>query len=502
MFKRTEASNRIALPGQTRLVTVLVAMTCLSVGVAIGAISRGTAGARVSDDRLSITNSSLTPDALSSAFARVAEQVEPAVVHIRVFEGELVSREGTGSGVIVNPTGFILTNEHVVKRATRIKVRLVDGTEQDASIVGVDSSTDLAVIRIASQTPLTAARMGDSDKLRVGEWVLAIGSPFGFEQSVTAGIISAKDRDDYRASPTPFQKFLQTDAAINPGNSGGPLVNMAGEVVGINTQIATMTGFGEGVGFALPSTTAVDVYNQLVTNGRVRRSFLGITLEPVSAQIARINKIPESQGVLVANVTANDSPAALAGIKSGDVILSVNGQKVKTIRELIRTVASLPVGSVARVEYVRDSAQHTALVKLQERVEEGEDRFGNTRPQPSDRRLRPAPDLEENKSERPKAKPGFGLGVKTLTPDLAKMRSIEGIRGAYVFSIEPGSVADDSDCHIDDVITEINYKPVLSAEDFNKLVRELRSGDDVVIKVLRKDRGPLRRAVLISFTMP
>ena len=404
--------------------------------------------------------------------------------------------------MIVNGAGFILTNEHVVKFANRIKVRLVDGTEHDARVVGIDQPTDLAVLKIDSPGPLTSARLGDSDKLRVGEWVLAIGSPFGFEQSVTAGIISAKDRDDYRASTTPFQKFLQTDAAINPGNSGGPLVNLAGEVIGINTQIATFTGFGEGVGFALPSTTAVDIYNQLVTNGRVRRAFLGIELDQVTPQIARINKTPVTQGVLVTNVTAQDSPAALAGIKSGDVILKINDKPVKTVRELVRLVASLPIGSVATVDYVRNGVQQAASVKLQERREEERPGINNQRNPRPDSPVIPPPSRRGDSGGGAAKPAGLGLGVRTLTTELAKVLGVDGVQGAYVFSVQPDTIADDNDFRDADIVTEINYKPVLNVEDFNRSMRDLKSGDAVLFKVLRKDRGGLWRAVLVSFTLP
>ncbi|HVG18445.1 MAG TPA: trypsin-like peptidase domain-containing protein, partial [Blastocatellia bacterium] len=248
-----DQSASIPLSHHTRVVIVLVAVCCLSMGVAIGAVVHGIAGAKAEDNHLTINGAAPAPDSLSAAFARVAEQVEPSVAHIKVYESEVYPREGTGSGVIVNASGYILTNAHVVRRAVKIRVKLSDGTETEAKVIGVDTQTDLAVIKIETTKSLPVARMGDSDKLNVGDWVLAIGSPFGLEQTVTAGIISAKDRVTDSGS-TPFQQFLQTDAAINPGNSGGPLVSLSGEVVGINTQIATNTGVYNGIGFALPSS--------------------------------------------------------------------------------------------------------------------------------------------------------------------------------------------------------------------------------------------------------
>jgi serine protease Do len=482
----------------TQLILTLAAISCLSVGIAVGVVVSNTVRARAEDNRLAISNSPMTPDALSAMFARVARDVEPCVAHIKVYESEVYAREGTGSGVIVNSAGFILTNAHVVARAVRIRVKLDDGSENDAKVIGVDTQTDLAVIKIEAKKPLPVARMGDSDKLNVGDWVLAIGSPFGLEQTVTAGIISAKDRVT-DSGATPFQQFLQTDAAINPGNSGGPLVSLSGEVIGINTQIATNTGAYNGIGFALPSATAVDVYNQLVSEGRVRRGYLGIVPQEISPQIARLNKIPDGQGVLVREVTNETSPAARAGLQSGDVITSVNTQKVKSSRELIRRIAALPVGSMANIEYVRAGEHRTATVKLEERTEEAEGRPG-LRQVPSDPRNPrggggSAPDAAKNKS-------GLGVNVKTLTPELARQNGLEGARGALVVSVTRGGIADENGLTSDDVIIEVNTKTVANQEDFAHSTRDLKSGDDVVIKVLRKDRGPMRRMWIVSFTMP
>lgn len=488
----------------TKLILTLAAVSLLSIGVTAGVIVNGIARAQADDNRLSISNSPMTPDALSAVFARVAREVEPCVAHIKVYESEVYPREGTGSGVIVNSAGFVLTNAHVVARAIKIRVKLADGTESDARVIGVDTQTDLAVIKIEVKKPLPVARMGDSDKLNVGDWVLAIGSPFGLEQTVTAGIISAKDRVT-DSGATPFQQFLQTDAAINPGNSGGPLVSLAGEVIGINTQIATNTGTYNGIGFALPSATAVDVYNQLVSEGRVRRGYLGIVPQEMSPQIARLNKIPDGQGVVVRELTSETSPAARAGIQSGDVITSVNAQKVKSARELIRRVASLPVGSLANIDYVRTGERHTATVKLEERTDEADARPVVRQVPPDPRNPRNGPGGGGAGSSGPdgaKNKSGLGINVKTLTPDLARQNGLEGARGALVVNVARGSIADENGLTFDDVIIEVNTKTVANQEDFVRSTRDLKSGDDVVIKVLRKDRGPTRRMWIVSFTMP
>lgn len=511
MYKRNETSadhlDSYSTSRHTRVIVMLVAICCLSIGAAVGAIVSGITRAKSEDNRLTINSASVTPDALSVTFARVARDVEPSVVHIKVYESEVYAREGAGSGVIVNSTGFILTNAHVVSRANKIRVKLWDSSETDAKVVGIDMQTDLAVIKIETTKALPVARMGDSDKLNVGDWVLAMGSPFGLEQTVTAGIISAKDRVT-EAGAKPFQQFLQTDAAINPGNSGGPLVNLAGEVIGINTQIATNTGAYNGIGFALPSATAVDVYNQLISEGRVRRGFLGINPQEITPQIARLNKIADGKGVLVRELTDASSPASVAGLQSGDVITTINGQKVKNVRELIRRIAALPVGSIASIEYVRAAERRAANVKLEERKDETEDR-PDVRVPLDPRSPRRAPEKQNQnpggvitKPEGRRTKSGLGINVKTLTPELAKMLGLEGARGAFVISVEPGSIADENAMTADDLILEINNRSVASQEDFSRVTRDLKSGDDVVIKVLRKERGPLRRAWIVSFTMP
>ena len=261
---------------QQRIVIGSMMVATLFLGILIGAVI--TRGAFADpDNRIVISSTGPVADNLSASFANAASIVEPAVVHIDVQEGEgrLAGREAKGSGVLVTSTGYILTNMHVVEGSKKMRVRLYDHREFDAELIGSDRDTDLAVIRISTENPLPFARFGDSNRLRVGDWVLAIGSPFGLEQTVTAGIISAKGRETEGGSSA-FQQFLQTDAAINPGNSGGPLVNLSGEVVGINTQIATRTGAFSGIGFALPSSTASEIYNELVSKGRVNRGFLGV----------------------------------------------------------------------------------------------------------------------------------------------------------------------------------------------------------------------------------
>jgi len=498
-----------------RVIIMLVAMCCLSLGIAIGAILRGIAGARAEDNRLLISHSEPPADALSAAFARAARLVEPSVVNIKVTQGEghgITGTEGTGSGIIVDPSGFILTNQHVITNTARIKVSLPSGGEYDAKPVGQDEDTDLAVLKINAPKALPAARMGDSEKLNVGDWVLAIGSPFGLDQTVTAGIISAKDRITER----PFQQFLQTDAAINPGNSGGPLVNLAGEVVGINTEIETRTGFYNGIGFALPSSTAVDIYNQLVAQGHVTRGFLGVKLQDVSPQVAHRNGIPENQGAVVDDVTGKDSPAARSGIQSGDVIIAVNGQGVKNKADLVRQVASLPVGSAAVITYIRDGRQLTASVRLNERRDQkSKDQMVPSTPRPTDplspnpqEDPYPVPGFRQNHADPeqiPAVKPPLGLSVQTLRPEQAKQIGLVGARGVLILKAETGGIGSDSGLRANDVITEINGKTIKTLDDYMRAVQQLRSGDEVVIRVIRGDgSGVVGRitSAIVSFTVP
>lgn len=493
-----------AFAKSARALLLMGALCCLSMGIAIGTLLHRPAVATASnpENRLTISKSNTAPDALSITFARVAAQVEPCVVNIKVSDNEdrAFAREGTGSGVIVNANGFIITNQHVVQNAVKIRVKLFDNSEYTARVIGQDAETDLAVIKIDATTALPAAKIGDSDKLSVGEWVLAIGSPLGLEQTVTAGIVSAKDRVA-DTNQSAFQQFIQTDAAINPGNSGGPLVNLAGEVVGINSQIVTNTKLFSGIGLAMPSSTAVDVYNQLVSNGRVRRAFLGIKPSDITAAIARVNRLSDNFGVLVERTTDEQSPAARAGITGGDVIISVNNQKIRNFRELIRVIAALPIGNTANIAYVRGGKPLTAAVKLEERRNLNDERE-ELEPKLFDPR-NPKGLPEERLVEQPKFKPSLGLSVKFLSDDLARVRGFAGIRGAYINSVEPRSLADLNGLRADDVIIEINYNQMIVFEDYQRLTNGLKSGDDVVLKVLRKDRSSASRvSLIISFTLP
>src|SRR6266850_3514468 len=354
-----------------------LAAVCILAGIGIGAVLAGRTA--VAQDGLQ--SASRAPEALSASFVEIAQRVEPAVVNIDTTQAadtesdnedktdrtpnplyDMLRRppprptHGVGSGFIIDPKGYILTNYHVIDGASRITIGMLSGERFRARVIGVDKETDLAVLKIDSDHELPVMKFGDSNGAQVGDWVLAIGSPFGLDQTVTAGIISKKDRETPYFNT--FQRFLQTDAAINRGNSGGPLVNMRGEVIGVNSQIATSTGDYNGIGFALPANEADFVYRQIASQGKVRRGFLGITLDSVKEEFAKVYGLPEAKGAIVNGVQpANDgqpTPAAKAGIQANDVIVEFNSQPVANAQDLIQKVAGTPVGQSATLTFLRD----------------------------------------------------------------------------------------------------------------------------------------------------
>src|ERR687893_9271 len=332
-----------------------LAVACLVAGIGIGSVLSGRRTIAQPDMQIA-----RAPEALSASFAEIARRVEPAVVNIETTQAqpEVAEKEedkedqsnpldlfrrqrrptrGVGSGFIVSPKGHILTNYHVIEDAARITVGLQSGEKYRGTVVGVDSETDVAVLKIEAGKDLPTVTLGDSNAAQVGDWVLAMGSPFGLDQTVTAGIISKKERE----SPyfNVFQRFLQTDAAINRGNSGGPLVNMRGEVSGMNSQIATSTGDYNGIGFALPSNEAGFVYQQLIAHGKVRRGYLGIFLDSVRPEFARVYELPDTKGAIVTDVRDATGPAGKAGILANDIIVEYNGQPILSDKDLINKVA-------------------------------------------------------------------------------------------------------------------------------------------------------------------
>ncbi len=322
----------------------------------------------------------ISPERLSLSFAEVAKRVEPAVVSIDTkgrmpevtIRGDQEDRSkdiedfirrnlpprpayAVGSGFIVDPEGYVLTNYHVVQNAEKIKVTLQDGDEFEARVLGADEETDVAVLKIEAGRSLPFIKFGNSDETRIGEWVLAIGSPFGLARTVTAGIISQTNRETPDGNP--FQKFLQTDAAINRGNSGGPLVDMNGNVIGINSQIATSTGDYNGIGFALPSREAENVYRQIKVYGKVKRGYLGVYLDSVEKEFAKVYGLGDARGAIIISVRDENGAAAKAGLKDNDIILTVDGKPVLNAQDLIGKIASTPPGQEVKVGYLRESGE-------------------------------------------------------------------------------------------------------------------------------------------------
>ncbi|MBI5524421.1 MAG: DegQ family serine endoprotease [Desulfarculus sp.] len=362
-----------------------------------------------------------------------------------------------GSGVIVDPAGFVLTNNHVVAEADEITVALKGGEEIKAEIVGRDKKTDLALIKIKATRELPHLPLGDSESVRVGDWVLAVGNPFGLENTVTAGIISAKGRI---IGAGPYDDFLQTDASINPGNSGGPLINLRGEVVGINTAIVAQ---GQGIGFAIPVNLARDVMQQLRNKGKVVRGWLGVYIQQVTKELADKFKLESAEGVLVADVVKG-GPADKAGIERGDVIVEFNGKPLKDWHSLPRLVAEVPVGQEAKVKVLREGKPRNLTAVVGELKDE-------------------AP---EAKAEAPE-QGTLGLALQPLTPDLAKQLGIPGKKGLVITGVEPGGPAEEAGLKRGDVILEAAHKPVTSLEQFGALAGKLKPGEGLLLLVQRKD---------------
>lgn len=510
------------------LATLLVTVT-LAIGMLIGTVISGRVGAShpagaVGGTPLAIPD----PVQLSNAFASIVTKVQPAVVNIsttQVIEGHGKAPGGVsphgrddqgpgddqqpqqpfqdffnrffdfpdqgptaerslGSGVIVDKRGFILTNNHVVDQATKVQVYLNgEQTAYTAKVVGTDEETDLAVLKIEVGHDLVAAKLGNSDGVQVGDWALAIGNPFGFLQgSVTAGIISAKDRGNVGQQ---FQRFLQTDAAINPGNSGGPLVDMAGQVIGINTAIITGGHGNEGVGFALPSNTAIGVYNQIIANGRVTRGSIGVSFtETQGSNPIVLKELGAPYGIVLQRVEPG-SPAEKAGLQSGDVITSVNGKPVHTGNDLVNPIASTAIGGSVHVTYIRDKKDHDATLIVADRTKIFPDRSGTE---------------ASNDSEPTPAE--FGLRMEDLGTDRANRAGYENMKGVLITEVDPASFAEDIGFARGDVIAEVNHVPVNSVAEYRRTISGLKAGQDVLFKVMRRTGSDQFDTVYLAGVVP
>jgi serine protease Do len=376
-----------------------------------------------------------------------------------------------GSGVVVDKAGYILTNNHVVDKADRIQVKFMgDTTQYDAKVVGVDAATDLAVIRVEGKSNLSPARIGNSDAVQVGDWAMAIGSPFGFQATVTLGIISAKERD---VDPLQqFQHFLQTDAAINPGNSGGPLLNINGEVVGINTAIASRSGGYQGIGFALPINEAVKVYNDIIKNGKVVRGSIGVKFTPSDSAKAEalLKSNGAREGVFVEDVPAG-GPADKAGIKAEDIIVAVNGKPIRNGGELVERVTSTTIGDTLTVTVLREGKHMDFHVVVADLAHVFPEQFGSGKAE------------ESGPAENAQAL--FGISIENLTDARRENMGIKQ-HGVLIGSVEQSSFAEDIGMRKGDVIVEINRQPVHSTDDVTRIQKTLKPGDAVAFRILRQ----------------
>jgi len=518
-----------------RWLSSLIILITLTVGILIGTVVskngvRGSSSPTADATLLPMQS----PQQLSNTFRQVAKQLEPSVVNInsestskttprrrsgrpnrnqppdgggedpfqdffdRFFGGQGGDdqipppgggrEQSLGSGVIMNANGYIVTNFHVVDGADRIRVKLKDeppGILHDAKVVGVDRETDLAVIKIEppKDHPLTPARLGDSEGMEVGDWVLAVGSPFNLEETVTAGIVSAKGRNINPGRN--FQSFIQTDAAINPGNSGGPLVNMAGEVIGINTAIFTQTYGYQGVGFAMPSNTVRDVYNQLTgPEHKVSRGSIGVefSAQP-SPALARIYGV--KNGVVISSVRPG-TPAEQAGLQTGDAITAVNGKPVKSGDELVSLISATRPGSKVDLSFIRDGKERDAKVTVADRTKLFPER---------------SEDSEASADEGRPSPTKLGIGVRNISPEMAQRLGTPEGKGVVVTEVKPDSFGEDIDVRPGDAILQINRQPVNTEEEFRKLTGQLKSGQDVAFLV-RRGRGTNGATIFLSGTLP
>ncbi len=471
--------TRDALGGSDRGVAVLALVSLLVFA---------SAAAAAQDGRSALQS-------LQDAFVQVAQSVKPAVVNVATtqrprtqegrrppqvppsfrgpfrdffgedfferFFGEQPQRQrrSLGSGVIVDKRGYILTNNHVIEQADQIEVRLSDKRKFPATVIGKDPKTDLAVIKIDAPGDLPVAKLGDSSKIRIGEWAIAIGNPFGLDQTVTVGVISAVGRSD--VGITTYEDFIQTDASINPGNSGGPLVNLNGEVIGINTAIVAS---GQGIGFAIPVAMAREIKDRLIAQGKVVRGWLGVGIQELTDELAAQFGVKPEDGVLVGNVM-KDGPAERGGLKTGDIIQELNGTKISNVRQLQREVAQSSVGSQARMKVLREKQPVLVTIVLGEQPAELVAGAGPSPAEPAER---------------------FGLTVQDLTPELREQLKLDSVDGVVVSGVDDAGPAARAGIRPGDVITEVNREPVKSTRDFTRSLGQSRPGANLLLLVRRE----------------
>jgi len=535
----------------SRLASIFTILGTLSAGILIGSVAvHGVRGNETQTDSSDATPLKIpNPVTLSTTFTQIAKDVGPAVVNIntetlpqedthsrrrspraapavppgggdddqngdsdggqgapdqnfqdffnRFFGGQGPGagpeqgdqmRESLGSGFIVDPRGYIITNNHVVDKADKIYVKLSTDPEgyqgRLGKVIGVDKDTDLAVVKITTTEPLPTVKMGNSDAGQVGDWVIAIGSPFALTQTVTAGIVSAKNRTIEKGAAGQFQHFIQTDAAINPGNSGGPLVNMADQVIGVNTAILTQSAGYEGIGFAMPSNTVIGVYNDLIgPEHKVIRGSIGVQFQAsLSPAVQRVYGF--KSGVLVNAVTPH-GPADQAGLKAGDIITTVDGAPIKDGDALVTDIAARKPGSTVHLGYMRGTQTSTATLTIADRAK-------LYSAQPASQNGENGPESAPNASEGK-----LGLTVEAVPGPLAS----KGIRGVLVTAVKPGSFADEAGVQPGLVITELNRQPVTGIDQFQSLVSALKPGQDVGLRVV-DSRNPTAGGTYLGGTLP
>jgi serine protease Do len=442
-----------------------------------------------------VPEKSLVTPMIPASFSEIAQEVRPGVVNIQVvkivknasfgfpsfsrnpfggffgpFSGETPQpspeERGVGSGFVISSNGYILTNNHVVQDATQIRVKFADGKEYDAKVVGRDPKTDLAVLKAEGASNLHPLQLGDSDSLKVGNWVVAVGSPFGLAETVTAGIVSAKGRV---IGSGPYDDFIQTDASINPGNSGGPLLNTAGQVVGINTAIYSESGGNVGIGFAIPVNMAKEIVPQLEEKGHVTRGWLGVGIQKITPELQKSFGLKDDKGALVSQVVKG-GPADKAGIETGDVIVEFNGKKISEMNDLPRMVAETPVGKTVDVKVLRNGSMVDREVKIAQ--------------------------LENQKEEAANVstrKP-LGMTVQNITPEIAKALGLKNETGVVVASVVPGSPAAKADIRSGDVIRQVNKKPVKDVEDFKSKI-ENSKGQETILLLIQRGENTLFAAL-------
>ncbi len=529
---------------QQKLLSLSLLLITLSIGIVIGTLintgvhaARGQGGASPDATPLVVPN----PVKLGNEFSALAKKLEPSVVYITADYTEHAAadnphrgrgnaqpdpgdgddngndllkkffrngpfgsdapprsfrQEQSGTGFIVDKNGYIITNHHVIAKVDHIKVKLhTDDTEYRARVVGIDPETDLAVLKIDPKGPLTPVSIGNSDAVQVGDWAVAIGSPFGLEASVTAGIVSALGRDI--GGQLQLQRFIQTDAAINPGNSGGPLLDIRGEVIGVNTMIATQSGGYQGIGFALPINMVARVYNDIIKTGKVTRGSIGVSWSK-NDKPDLFKALGTNQGVLVGAVQKG-GPSEKAGVKPEDIIIAMNGKPVKDGDDLVARVADTPIGTPVTLTVDRDGKKMEFKVTIQDRAEVFKElpQFAELQQQ--------QPAAEEPKPEEAQYK--FGIKLHSLTDAERTNMGIEGKGGLVVRSVDEGSFAEDMGLVEKDVILAINRQPVASVDDVIRIQSSLKPGDAVAFRIMRPTPGarggaPEWTTLFVSGTLP